>query len=164
MIRRQTAHAPERTLWGSAGASPCHGGRCPPPEGGDRLNPGLSPGVVVAVGGCAQYVGPTGRAFAWSRGEGGDTSNPRLSRGGKPLSPGDTWSCCLMSLYVCLYVCRYVCLVWSQARSHLGLLGHPGGESRYGHPGRGAVRRGWPGRYAMACMHSRVLARARARA
>ena len=98
------AHVPARTLWGGASAYVCHGGRCPPPEGCDRLDPGLSPGVVVAVGGCAQYVGPTGRAFAWSRGEGGNTSNPRLSRVGGSRSLRGTRGHVVMFVLLVMFV------------------------------------------------------------
>ena len=66
----------------------------PPPEGGDRLNPR----IIARGGGCRGRLCPVCGAhrscvcLMWSGGrrleEGGNASNPRLSRGGKPPSPG----------------------------------------------------------------------------
>ena len=89
--------------------------------------------------------GPPGRAFAWSRGEGGDTSNPRLSRGGKPLSPGDTWSCLSYWGHVCL---SYVVSVMFVLYCLIGLIGPPRpkvGQVRTVAPGGGAAGGRWAG-------------------
>ena len=89
--------------------------------------------------------GPPGRAFAWSRGEGGDTSNPRLSRGGKPLSPGDTWSCLSYWGHVCL---SYVVSVMFVLYCLIGLIGPPRpkvGRVRTVAPGGGAAGGRWAG-------------------
>ena len=112
--------------------------------------------------------GPPGRAFAWSRGEGGDTSNPRLSRGGKPLSPGDTWSCLSYWGHVCL---SYVVSVMFVLYCLIGLIGPPRpkvGQVRTVAPGGGAAGGRWAGadiqRPTCKNMHAFACARACARA
>ena len=55
------------------------------PEGA-RLAPGISPRVVVAVGGCAQYVGPTGHVDLGGAVQ-ADSSNPCFSHGASPPYP-----------------------------------------------------------------------------
>ena len=64
--------APRKDLDGNA-LSGIGGRLCPCALGGARLAPGVSSRVVVAVGGCARYVGPTG------------------SRGGQGVGGGEGW-------------------------------------------------------------------------
>ena len=143
-------------------------GRCPPPEGGDRLTPDYRPGWRLPWEAVPSMWGPPGRAFAWSRGEGGDTSNPRLSRGGKPLSPGDTWSCLSYWGHVCL---SYVVSVMFVLYCLSGLIGPPRpkvGQVRTVAPGGGAAGGRWAGadiqRPTCKNMHAFACARACARA